>query len=422
MMKKSEDVWNAIFNLICIIGCLYQLHSIVSAYFEYGTVTKINYSKPSILHYPSLHYCFLCLEDAINITEMESKYGISVQRNSSNEIFRLMDIITIADMIEFTPSGEIEDCSYRDAAGNNMIEGQKFDCNIYFNIRKYVVQQYICYALTAKKQSSFMFRSIETSLQYDRSIFEIRFTGVLARYRKIRPIITQWKYPYLESAYAPAYYKDSEEDMTIHVSCQNISNHLLGFPFDEFVCEEKSETNFFHCLDSCMENVTMENLGRMPFTSFLDERTDGKLVSDSMVKNETVSNMLNEWYIGCKKSCPMFPCHHHYCLTVGRAVTSIMFKNVQGSGSSILVDAPPYPDTDIIHLPNVPLIDSLIYILSSLGTWFGFVIISCNPISIIRICYHGLKTRRVRRVESTETQPERDVFLFTTSSREVSTA
>ena len=51
------------------------------------------------------------------------------------------------------------------------------------------------------------------------------------------------------------------------------------------------------------------------------------------------------------------------------------------------------------NFPQVPLLDFIIYVLSSLGTWFGLVIMSCNPIELIK--------SRVRQNDENETSETR---------------
>ena len=140
---------------------------------------------------------------------------------------------------------------------------------------------------------------------------------------------------------------------------------------------------FFQCRDSCIEQKTLAKYGRLPFTSFFDVSPDQsrhKLVSDKMLQNLTVAKEGNEWYKECQSQCPTFPCSYSYCLTNGLAGAQSTFNSL----SNLRVESSTYPTTFMTSYPQVTLLDFIIYVLSSLGTWFGFVIISCDPSNLIQ--------------------------------------
>ena len=46
IMRSLEKICGILFNIICILGCGYQLQNIISAYFEFRSVTKIKFDSP----------------------------------------------------------------------------------------------------------------------------------------------------------------------------------------------------------------------------------------------------------------------------------------------------------------------------------------------------------------------------------------
>lgn len=399
-----ERVWDTIFFLLCIAGCSFQLINIAMSYFSYGTVTRNRYHEPRMIHYPELHYCFLYLQDGLDWPAVEEKYGKLFPWSNLTHMQRWQDVLTIEDILLFTPTAEINECSFRHHTGNKIIHMKKDECNKFFRIRKYTVQQYICYHLVAREQISVTFRSIEASIQYERMIYEISFVGKLSNSSKIRPtIVSHGKVEYSRS-YAPGFHKRPEEALFVQISCQNFTNQYIGYPYDSFVCARDDEDHQ-SCVDSCVENTTIKYLDRLPFTSSYHQPLKKKFISVSLINNDTISQSVSEWYAECETRCPMYACRYSICFTSGHSEISLG-KNIVKLGSSIQVDTPSYPDIHVEYVASLPFLELIIYMLSCLGTWFGLVIISCNPLKLIRkfygICEDRITRRRMRRVDRTE--------------------
>lgn len=396
MKVSREYLCKKIFDCLCVIGCLYQIQNVVSSYFKFSTVTRNRCYRPDVLQYPDLHYCFMLIEDMINVSSVNSKYGISIDKNNITSLYSLLDIVSVQDMLEFSPDGNITDCLYRDSTGNDIVPEDERSCNEFFKVKKYITQQYVCYAVRARKQTELSFWSIGKSLDYDRMIYEVRLPGMLAKSRKIRPTITTYKYPYVENVYAPFYYKTPSEDVAIQLSCQNTTIHWLEYPYESFICQ-KDDEDFGLCLDDCLREVTIKTFDRLPFAPFYTSKRrnlEMKFISNRMTSNRTVSLLMNKIYQQCSKQCPMKKCDYSYCIMIGHADTTIVLDGTD-AGSRIRVESPGFPFVSITYVPQVPLLDTIIYILSSLGTWFGLVIISCNPL----VLYYKVKMRRRNRTD-----------------------
>lgn len=413
MAVTSTDFCSLIFKISCIIGCLFQIQNILVSFLHYGTITRSQYIAPVTIAFPNLHYCFPCLEHMINMTKIKSRYGVHYSNKNAEEwanVFELMDILTIKDMLDFTPGSGIESCSFRDSTGNTMKKGNKSECERIFNVKKYLIQQYVCYALSMKTESSLSFRSITSSLDFERLIFLIRFKGIHARTRKIRASVSGNRYPLMENPYSPAYYKKSKSDISIHISCKNISYHWLGYPNDPFICQT-GDIDYFKCIDICLEDKFYKNTGRLPFTSFYDHNSWGietiKMFSDSMLNNLSMSESINQWFVECRNSCPIFSCKYSFCLVDGHADETHDLL----SGSFIRVESPLDRNLHVDIVPQVTFLDCLIYVMSTLGTWFGLVIISCNPIILVTKVNQYLSDRRAMKNGFGRRADRRDMIL-----------
>ena len=254
--------------MICVCGFSYQMQNIILSYFRFGTVTKTQIVMPKIIDVPGLHYCFLYLNDMINISAIEKKYKINTGRRRSYEVLRMMEHISIADIFHHTPDDPIESCVIRDETGNTFIDDGSQMCNSVFKTTKYIIQQYVCYKSVPIVKKRFPFGSIVSSFLNERLIYELRLKKVFDKARKVRTIVTNWRYPLLENSYAPAFYKSANEPISIMVSCNNITTKWLGYPYDTFICQKEGDIDYYQCLDWCVERKTFAKYGRLPFTSF----------------------------------------------------------------------------------------------------------------------------------------------------------
>lgn len=402
------STWNVVYTAACIVGFSSQIIAIAMTYFEYGTVTRMRVNAPEMIIFPDLHVCFLYLQDAMNWNLVEAKYGKMFKHDTYIQSLQWMDILTIADIMEFTTSLYVDECTYRDRTGHDLLSDNHGRCNL-FHIDKYVFQQYICYHMAAKEQVNIPFRFIHASLIGERWIYEFRFSRKLGECKKIRLTLTNGGYPYISRNYSPSFYKRADDRISMFAACQNYTHYHLGFPFDKFPCENK-RPDFFHCLKNCLTNSSVATFGRYPYTEFLNSSEDIKFVSRGMLQNESIRDTISNIYFRCYDLCPMFPCTYSYCLTVGR---SGLADEVRGrkEGSSIDIESPLNPDTSFRYIPSVPFLDLIVYSLSTIGIWFGISILSCNPVIVIKQVYdkHVERTlakdreeitlRRIRRAQ-----------------------
>ena len=400
MQIKVEKGFNVVYKLLCICGCVYQLQNVVLTYFSFETVTQNRFIDPVIVHFPSLHYCIRTLYDAMDRSYCKRKYGFDSLNKYGFE--NLTDHITVAEMLKYSPDIVIDGCRFRDQTGNEIIALETSEeCYKYFRTKKYIFQQYTCYQLIGKDYKPISFRSIESSMRFERVVYDMRLKGPLASFRKIRFTITNGGYPYVSRVYSPAFYKAATERISAHIYCQNFTINTLGYPYDKFTCE-KEDMEHFNCIDTCLNETYIKKLGRLPFTLFHDYPIQMNLVSPPMIRNQSISLLLNTIYETCKKSCPTFPCQYDYCITMGHANTGqdeIVNKTHVKEGSTIRVETTGQPNAFITYLPKLPLLDFIIYIMSSLGTWFGLVMISCYPGSAIKSWFTLISNvRRSKRI------------------------
>lgn len=250
---------------------------------------------------------------------------------------------------------------------------------------------------------SIEFGFIFRSLYWERTLYEIRYSNLLSNATVVRPTLSSSSYPYFGRIYSQGYIKQNT-GIAMTVGCQNIEHIFLGYPYDKFVCSSYGEEHF-KCYDKCLSNLTMKYLDRKPFFDFHTNRNDdSKLISFPMLQNVTIQKLLVEWNNYCGTRCPMFPCQFDFCITIGHMNARVNDHHGNSRGSLIRVESDPYPIVTTMAVPNISILDFFIFILSSLGSWFGLVIISCNPASFVCNLYskikaktQGMRTKKRRR-------------------------
>ena len=393
---KVKKWWNFFFNIICITGCAYQVGNVVMSYFQYQTVTRNRFESPTNISFPNLHYCFQYLYSGLDWPKVIKKYGKVSEINTHREPW--MDVLTIKDIFEMTPEPEIDECLYRDHTGHEVIRTEMNMCN-YFTISKYVNQQYICYHLKATEDIQFNYRNVYSSLLFDSMIYEIRYSNTLSASTKTRATLTHSGLPFIGRKYALSFYKKPDVGQSLKLSCQEFCHSLLGYPYDSFLCENHPD-DFFHCMESCLSKLSMKTINRQPFSSFYEHPEDIKMISSEMLKNITIKSFLDDWNNQCEKVCIRLPCKYSYCITSGYAETHIDVA-VAVKGSAIRIRSPAAPNVKTTYVPSLPFLDFFIYIFSTFGTWFGLVIIRCNPMKLFKYSYDAYQRTRIQKMQTT---------------------
>ena len=365
----------------------------MQAYFSYQAVTQNKFYAPDRVSFPELHYCFRYLDDVLDWSAIWKKYG--KPNSTMKDARKWLDVITIKDIFDYTPNVSIDECLHRDATGHTF-EQKWNDCDI-FSVSKYVQQQYVCYRLATKENNSYDFKFIYNSLYKERLLYEIKYSGILSTGKKIRATLTEHLFVYISNFYTPAYYSKTGTGFSLQLSCSKFKNNFIGFPYDNFFCEKPNEDHF-ECIEECLKTYTMKYWNRIPFYSFHQKPIEAKMISGSMMENKTNLKYMTVWYEKCQISCPMHPCHYSYCITHGHedhpGISNSLSKNGGiKSASSIKVLSPRSPDINITYVPSLPFLDFIIFIFSTFGTWFGLVIVSLNPISVVEQIYRILMSK-----------------------------
>ena len=380
---NGETIWNSLFNLLCVTLCTVQLMNIVFSFFAFSMATKVKYLSPEWVKSPDIHVCLVLS----HITSLETKFkemngleGKNLTRFEYEDM--LWESWTVAEMYNNAPNVTLADCLHRDAVGHNIIDGNATYCSKLFEIQKYLLQQYVCWRIKYITPGNYRTSFIIESLYYEQMLLETLLPDLLDDADKIRVTLTSAPLPYISRNYPLVVYKRAAVPVKLVITCELHTMIRLGFPYEPFECSEHL-SEYFECLSKCKEKKSIVNLNMLPATSFYTKPRDYRLSSNFVFKNRSSDDMLNQWHTECEKECHRRSCHYSYCITKGQADYPLKTSNLQ---SSVRINLPNYPDLIIENIPQIGLLDCIIYVLSTLGTWFGIVLISCNPIHL----YHKI--------------------------------
>lgn len=385
----AVKLWNFTFNAICFILCSFQLLNIAFCFFEYPIVTHLKYSLPKYVSTPDVHMCVVITD----LAEMRTKLkDMNPKAKSTKErtwefYYLFYDTFTIADLLNFTPNITVEKCIHRHNFGNVVNIGNKTSCSKIFSIQKYVFQQYICYRIKDVRNNMYRALLIAESFYYEQLLMESYLPKILREVEKVRVSLTTAFLPFIGRNYPYVIYKRPGSITKLQVSCQNNTMKYLGYPYDNFICSS-NVSDYYDCMERCKESKSLAMLSMLPRTSFFTRPRNFKTVSNFVNWNRSSDEIMENIHDECDGSCIKRKCHFSYCLTRGKSDFPSLDLSVQ---SSIRVNLPDQPDMVIDEVPEIKLLDCIIFVLSTLGTWFGLVIISCNPLKLYRNFRQGFR-------------------------------
>lgn len=123
-----------------------------------------------------------------------------------------------------------------------------------------------------------------------------------------------------------------------------------------------------YCFGDCLTNNVMNQLNRVPYSSIIRELFRMKPVSYDDDENETCNAMFEDLRNVCKAMCNKKDCDYTLRVTTADVDSRSRF--------SVEADSPIRPSYIITYKETLLLHETIIYVLSCLGFWFGVSILS----------------------------------------------
>lgn len=379
-------------------------------YFQFATATDILISLPDKIDIPDFSFC-VRYTDVFDLKSFEpsaSENPSEKPTDSNDEDIRaLQKKVTIEDIFKYTPN--VEElwirCLSRKVRDYNVISTNSSECNTLFKIRKFYVQEYICYNFhqTKSENATYEFRNIAFSLAFPGVFYGILLqnNGSFGKAEYCRAVIhSTHGLPTDSLSLSPGFYRkwDHEKKQAkynnFQVSYYQLFKKLMRYPFQTNCRDYDSEglSNQNDCVNSCMNVSTVKIFNKIPFSIFQAHPIPLQHINTGDLENDTFADLLMKVEDDCFGQCQQLDCDDSYTL-------SQILKEEKangGEGLSFMVNAPRQPSFTVSHRPLMPVTDYLVYVLSCFGTWFGLSVLSLNPFS----WKEQEKTRKVCRDES----------------------
>ena len=374
------------FLMICVAGFLYQVFGVSLIYFEYDTVSSIQFVMEPSAPLPKLAVC-LTYSDVINSHQIKSL--------TVNEIFSLTPE---ADSAVISVSYRTKDTlltskGVRDGPFNSQTKAL---VDI-ISVDKFLHDVLVCYRI-----SWFDTRSIEwyfsaSSIQTSGVLYSIVLNKTaFGSASKIRVVPYHGTYPYGSYFFSPvidrwANNKSDDKNTVNHVvvgyAVLNVS--LLHPPYKP-TCSHNAETSRGTCLLNCFTRE-LSKFDRIPPQVVVNEPSDMKRLSEQdLLSNETVHEEVTQRSKYCLELCSYLLCDYDTTLTT--PIQTI----VGGDELRVTVTVDQAPERRIASMPRLETEEFVVYICSCFGIWFGLSVIRLNPSRLAHSVW--IKRRRTQVV------------------------
>lgn len=358
------------------------------------------------------------------IPKTETPNGKAVKMKLNDEGIRFVQtLVSVADIFSLTPSTNeaIEGCTLRTPGsfkilnfgrhsqtqnpnsqnpenrnpenqnpGNRNPENQSSDtCLTYFKVTKFFLLEYICYRyIYIGKDGStlFTFDELANAPAGPGAIYEVAPGSNFSEYKITKMIAHEaYKYPYEATSFSPVLDRDvtleakEGEKGTVEKfnSFSGAKFILTYFVLKEERLEPPFETNCFDygsikapitetktdCHQMCVRDRVIRTHNRVPFSSIIIQSLTQRVISYNDLRDESLLNHLFSLHRLCSEICSKPDC-----------IESTTFTKIRTRPKGRLamrMTISDSPSISINYKPVMRAIEYFIYILSTLGVWFG---------------------------------------------------
>lgn len=372
--------------LLCLGGTVWQLSSIGAEYFEYAVVSEVSLVKVYDVEPPAMSIC-------LPYIEMIGRERLNVSPEDFRDLEKLSEKVsenyTISQLFALTPDIEsiILVCWIR------RVQSYDIDADLSkFLIKKYIRDSYVCYRFTHINQGKVGFLYRSHHIQYGKKrggLMSVRLNKTFLVNLNIDRFIVFLHpfdmYPHGDRDYALHLIAEENvfaEGNTIWaISWTKVTQTLLPPPYSTN-CADNQKMGFEnreHCQHTCVSDKVFNKYGKSSFTLPQESPTGYTVLSQAkLLHNRSLEQEVDSWIEECNSTC-----WGHNCIRVNFCplVTSTM-EHAKYVGFQLFDQNG--PETRIVFVGKLSLVNFLVYILSIVGVWLG---ISCLDISkmIIRL-------------------------------------
>lgn len=126
------------------------------------------------------------------------------------------------------------------------------------------------------------------------------------------------------------------------------------------------------CEQKCLQHYLVRELKKVPFSGVITEPVLFRHVAWIDMNKAASALILYNIEDKCHLACYRPACFESYTVTKLNVIT-------RDAAEEFVVKIPQEPSCEITHTPAVKLVEFVVFILSSLGCWFGISMLGLNP-------------------------------------------
>ena len=373
---------SGIFGLFCLGGFLYQAYIMSDLYFRYKTSTKMEIKIVENENYTTTVFCarFVDILDRRNFKE----YNIdSDAKHDPDETAAESTKLSIKNIIDLTPASEdvLFACGFINETTNKMEIYFNKTCNRFFNVRKVVSNEHICYYFIPTELKPYSLEDATSQLTFGNQVYELVLIKIMSNSsfnfiinHTVRPGDSTI-HPLVSRRYAERTFQSKVSPVGQYVLYHSAtSSTLLPEPYETRCLPGHNSAKCYH---NCLIRE-YEYFNRVPWHSFIEERLDTHMLSYKDLEKDSMVIQVNKAKSKCDLDCKQSKTRCRTAFTQTRAV---------GLGADPLLNGvlrlsimmPCAPNMAMITIPVMSFIEYLLLTASCLSCWFGTSVWTVNP-------------------------------------------
>ena len=370
-----------VFSLVCLLGCLLQVEQVSELYFRFQTTSKTVFQIRDENEYQSLMYCprTIDLLDRRNHKEYDI---LPSQLRAHEKLLLKLSRLTIKDILELAPeeSDAILHCAVRHGRVSTVDIIQQKECFSFFKVMKYVSGERVCYAFIPNSLVRYSAGDVASSLTFVNSVYQL-FVNSSISISYYASFISSVMDPngslkgILHSRLFQAFTENQKtfNQSRITIIGDSIEINRLPPPYDtECTPNHDQET----CYEGCLTDK-FRTINRVTWSGYHIAKLNLKMLTPVDFQNKTISMFVNESFQECYSQCKRkIECFIQFSRTT--------IQEYQANYFFFASMLPSQPRMSVYAIQILNLVEYIAQVGSCFGMWFGFSIISMNPIQRIK--------------------------------------
>ena len=416
--QKFVKRFSVLYVIITVLGFVTHVSIISKEYSQYRVVNRMDLQVDNMLPVPKLSLCFRYTDIFDRKSPLfPSSFQNHTQWNKQQQE-QEQSAFTVRQIFDLTPRTDeiFKSCLTRVVNSTKVISRNETECEAAFHVRKYFMQEYMCYDFESITYVRFPFIKTTKSLNYLNCIFVLNLSSKFNDTPIFVPIVYfdgedvtptdtssqegySTDFPFFSRSFAKETFKmrnnltgmPGANKFDIYHTWTKI--YLLPRPYTTMCVRGSSQET---CLRKCLLKA-LKRMNRVPFSEIISDSyqdknyIDMKPIGPLDLTNSTIESFVHGSEQQCHSECTRQGCNHFYTLT---SVYMTYDQNLKWT-SQFRVMTPSAPALKMTFVAASTLSEFLIYISSCLGIWFGLNVLSMNPHPIGKLFRQ--KTNIIRR-------------------------